>query len=71
MAVEKCVDCGRPVRYESDTDRYVHTIEPTVGCFLHAGVYVKLDFDDENLGLGKEKMDSLVDALLAQEGDDA
>jgi len=35
---EPCVDCERLVRYESDTDRYVHLVEPTVGCFLHAGV---------------------------------
>ena len=33
-----CVDCKSLVRYESDNDRYVHLVEPTVGCFLHAGV---------------------------------
>ena len=35
---EPCGDCERLVHYDYSTERYVHRDEPTVGCFLHAGV---------------------------------
>ena len=36
--VGPCVECGRPLDYDSKTDRYVHSDDPTVGCWLYAGV---------------------------------
>ena len=36
--VGPCVECERPLDYDSKTDRYIHSDDPTVGCWLHAGV---------------------------------
>ena len=36
--VGPCVECERPLDYDYGTDRYIHSDDPTAGCFLHAGV---------------------------------
>ena len=33
-----CDDCGRPLDYDYNTDRFVHAEEPATGCWLHAGI---------------------------------
>ena len=36
--VGPCDDCGRPLDYDYNTDRFVHAEEPATGCWLHAGI---------------------------------
>lgn len=36
--VGPCVECERPLDYDFSTDRYIHSDDPTVGCWLYAGV---------------------------------
>lgn len=34
----RCMDDGRPLTYDYAIEQYVHTDDPTIGCFLHAAV---------------------------------